>query len=212
MVVSPIRAALAGEAFYTALAGVATKGVGSGFRAWDDRNAPWQVKKNTLKREGITLAQVSVYTYVIDLLMQKLLPTAADKIKGLASHDAQALIQKAANQKILLKAIPVSAGIFLAETIGRKIAPRDIWDEDGQLNDTLIEQDDRDDDFDDDDLDEVTEKKTHGPKALPRFQPLPFRQSQPTRSVRWRFPIPSFVNKRGNPMVLVPVFQYDLPR
>jgi hypothetical protein len=199
MVVSPIRAALAGEAFYTALAGVATKGVGSGFRAWDDRNAPWQVKKNTLKREGITLAQVSVYTYVIDLLMQKLLPTAADKIKGLASHDAQALIQKAANQKILLKAIPVSAGIFLAETIGRKIAPRDIWDEDGQLNDTLIEQDDRDDDFDDDDLDEVTEKKTHGPKA--KSLPLTFAQAPVSSNHQTitPFPTPSFSPIPANP-------------
>lgn len=177
MVVSPIRAALAGEAFYTALAGVATKGVGSGFRAWDDRNAPWQVKKNTLKRESITLAQVSVYTYVIDLLMQKLLPKASDKMKGMASQEAQAFIRKAANQKILLKAIPVSAGIFLAETIGRKIAPRDIWDEDGQLQDDIEgpkahDDDDRDESYASAD---ATEKKTPGSKAKPL--PLTFAQA-----------------------------------
>lgn len=206
MVVSPIRAALAGEAFYTALAGVATKGVGSGFRAWDDRNAPWQVKKNTLKREGITLAQVSVYTYMIDLLMQKLLPKATDKIKGMASHDAQAFIQKAANQKILLKAIPVSAGIFLAETIGRKIAPRDIWDEDGQLNDKIIERDEQDDEFDDDDLEESLEKKTHGPKA--KSLPLTFAQASVSSDHQTitPFPTPSF-----SPMPTNPFSQVVLP-
>lgn len=193
---------MAGEAAYTALAGVVTKGVGSGFRVWDDRNAPWQVKKNTLQREAITLAQVSVYTYLIDLAMQKVLPKAADRIKGLASHDAQALLKKAANQKILLKAIPVSAGIFLAETMGRKIAPRNIWDEDGKLNDEIAdahEGTDHPKSERGETTEQASEKKTSGPKAKPL--PLTFAQApvSPNHLTSLTPPTPFSPSQPGNP-------------
>lgn len=188
MAVSLVSKAFAGEAFYTAMAGVGAKGVGSGFRVWDDRHAPSQVKKNTLKREAATLTQVSAYTYLIDTVMQKLLGKggqATSAMAGEISSKTQALIQKAANRKILLKAIPVSAGIFLAEAIGRKLAPREIWDEDGTLNDDISDSDDDaheiDDDDDDDDDDEHKEKGWQAP--YPGNPPNPvFKTFSPTFS------------------------------
>lgn len=179
MAVSLVSKAFAGEAFYTAMAGVATKGVGSGFRVWDDRHAPAPVKKNTLKREGMTLAQVSAYTYLIDWVMQKLMPKGVQVVKGMVgevSPKAQALMQKAANRKILLKAIPVSAGIFLAEAIGRKMAPRELWDEDGTLNDNISEPDDDDHEIEDDDDDDEPQRwqaACAGSSSIPAVKAFP---------------------------------------
>lgn len=210
MAISPVSTRIAREVFHTSLAGVATKGVGSTFRVWDDRHAPRRVKTNTLKREAATLGMVSVFTAGIDLAGQKIAQKAAQ------NPALKALIAKGAKNHILYKAVPVTLGIAMAEILSRKWAPRDIWDEDGHLDDSVSKLDDDDDDHEDwDDDDRLkfsqnnqdrmnsAEKKTALREA--KRLPLTFAQaapSQPGKSLSpGPFPVPSATPFTASPLV-----------
>ena len=140
MSASVIRSSIVRDAMHTAIAGALTKGVGSGFRIYDDRHAPKDVKRNTIRREAITVGQVSVYSFMMDTLGQKVV--GAMKDRGLVNKQWLANI---ARHKTLLKIAPISAGIFLAEVVGRKFAPRDIW-EDPEIREVVSHHQDDDDD------------------------------------------------------------------
>ncbi len=176
MAISPVTTSVAREVFHTALAAVATKGVGSGYRVWDDRNAPWQVKKNTIQRESATLGMVSALTAALDWLGHQF------SLKHIPFQGLKTLLQKAASHHILLKSIPITLGIFAAEAISRKVAPRNIWKPGGELNESVIEgdEDHSEDDGDEDAINaKVAEKKMSGDAHSIKHQPLTFAQSGP---------------------------------
>lgn len=176
MAINPVTTSIAREVFHTALAGVATKGVGSGYRVWDDRNAPWQVKKNTIQRETATLGMVSAFTAALDWLGHQF------NLKHIPFQGLRTFLQKAASHQVLLKAIPITLGIFAAEAISRKVAPRNLWKPGGELDESVIEgHDDHDEDDPDEDAknDKVAEKKMSGGAQVIKHQPLTFAQSGP---------------------------------
>ncbi|WP_373531140.1 hypothetical protein [Vampirovibrio sp.] len=199
MAISSISSNIAREVFHTSLAGVAAKGVGSSFRVWDDRNAPSPIQKNTIKREAATLAMVSAFTAGIDLAGQKITQKAA-QIPALKTT-----LEKAAHHRILIKAVPVSLGILMAELLSRKLAPRNIWSEDGQLNESVLDSDSDSDDEDIDALDKADHKapdtsaeqpsgtrnkKTAHAHVHPKPLPLTFAQAGASQQYA---PFPSFM-------------------
>ncbi|WP_303673568.1 hypothetical protein [Vampirovibrio chlorellavorus] len=176
MAINPVTTSIAREVFHTALAGVATKGVGSGYRVWDDRNAPWRVKKNTIQREAATLGMVSAFTAALDWLGHQF------NLKHIPFQGLKNLLQKAAGHQVLLKAVPITLGIFAAEAISRKVAPRNLWKPGGALDESVIEGDEDHDEEDGDKAairDKASEKKMSGGHHSIKQQPLTFAQSGP---------------------------------
>lgn len=109
--------------FQAALLGAIVKGIGSGWRVADDWYAPMKVRDGTIKRESAIVAQVSVYSYLLDMAwlgLQKAFPAMAVEAK-----DSLA--------KGLLRSLPAAGGIFIAEAMSRKWAPRNLWNPDGTL-------------------------------------------------------------------------------
>lgn len=224
MAINPVTTSIAREVFHTALAGVATKGVGSGYRVWDDRNAPWRVKKNTIQRESATLGMVSAFTAALDWLGHQF------NLKHIPFQGLKNFLQKAAGHQVLLKAIPITLGIFAAEAISRKVAPRNLWKPGGALDESVIEGDEHhdEDDWDEDARqDKALEKKMTGDHHSIKQQPLTFAQAGPaTHSSPFplatpvfsqiipQFPLPALANPSAvNPFLLPtlgPVFTATL--
>ena len=103
------------------------KAVGSGFRIKDDWQAPADVRRNTIKREAMTLTQVSLYAVLIDSAF-KGLKRMAD---GMAQRGGGRLLGAAlrkleSRQAVFLIVLSCLANI-LAETVSRLLAPRNIW-------------------------------------------------------------------------------------
>lgn len=199
MAVSLISSSIAREIFHTSLASVSAKGVGSAFRVWDDRHAPDPVKVNTIKREAVTLGMVSAFTAGVDWFGQMASQKAAQ------SATLKTLMNKVAHHRILIKAVPVTLGILMAEAFSRKLAPRDIWSEDGQLNESILDSDDTEAEESDKEASPVasepklssTEKKTSRPPA--KRLPLTFAQAAPSQQYSHfpagpLFPTPSLSN------------------
>jgi hypothetical protein len=180
MAVSLISSSIAREIFHTSLASVSAKGVGSAFRVWDDRHAPDQVKVNTIKREAVILGMVSAFTAGVDWFGQMITQKAAQ------NATLKTMMNKVAHHRILIKAVPVTLGILMAEAFSRKLAPRDIWSEDGHLNESILDSDDSEADESDKEALSVasepklsgTEKKTSRPSA--KRLPLTFAQAAPS--------------------------------
>jgi hypothetical protein len=196
MAINPVTTSVAREVLHTALAGVATKGVGSGYRVWDDRNAPWRVKKNTIQRESATLGMVSAFTAALDWLGHQF------NLKHIPFKGLKTFLQKAASHQILLKAIPITLGIFAAEAISRKVAPRNLWKPGGELDESVIEGDrDLDEDDRDEDAiqDKALQKKMSEAHHSIKHQPLTFAQSG------------SGMDSRPSPLA-TPVFPQYIPR
>ena len=110
-----------------AAAAALPKAVGAGWRVFDDYNAPWQVKKDTIKRESLTVAQVSFYGAMIkagfkglEQFYQRI------SVEGERNLLAQGLHKLEANQPVFLIGLMCTAN-FVAEACSRKVAPRKIW-------------------------------------------------------------------------------------
>lgn len=103
------------------------KSVGSFFRVYDDHNAPWDVKKNTMKRELFTVGQVSLYGVAIERSVEGLKRVAQKMtVKGESNLLSTGLQKLQANQALFLIGLSCTAN-FIAESLSRKIAPRNIW-------------------------------------------------------------------------------------
>lgn len=103
------------------------KAVGSLFRCYDDRNAPWAIKKDTFKREALTVAQVSLYGAAIQRGVKGLEKIATSMSqKGESNLFAEGLQKLQSNPAIFLLILMCTAN-FIAEVVSRIIAPRNIW-------------------------------------------------------------------------------------
>jgi hypothetical protein len=217
MAISPISSSIAREVFHTSLAGVGAKGVGSSFRVWDDRNAPDKVKVNTIKREVATLGMVSSFTAGIDWVGQMV------RQKAVQNATLKNLVNKVAHHQTLIKAVPVSLGILMAEAFSRKLAPRNIWSEDGELNESILDSEDDKAHDEKDEKDEKdakaspvasksklpgTEKKTPHPPA--KRLPLTFAQASPP-SLQYN-PFPPAISPLPTSPLSNPFYPAVLPR
>ncbi len=114
----------------TTLAGAATKGIGSYFRIKDDKDAPDVVRVNTIRREGILLGLTTVFTAGSEMLRAGVTKALQNKYHFATSG---------AHWKLVAIA-PISAGIFLAETVSRVIAPKTPWNNPLRQDDTAFNQ------------------------------------------------------------------------
>ena len=147
---------------------VVPKSVGSAFRVKDDRQAPWAVKKNTLRREGAILAQVTGYSIIIDRSVKALESLAQKMIRNGEISLFPRLIQKLQGNKALFLIGLSASSNYIAESVSRKWAPRNIW-EGGH---SIVAQKDSDDD----DNDDNKSLKEHScPQERPiQHKPIPF--------------------------------------
>jgi hypothetical protein len=111
---------LANELVQITMAGVITKSVGSLFRVLDDSDAPKAVRANTLKREGILLLLTSVFTAAAERICTQILLPAMQKAFQQVNF---------AGYRKLLAVVPISVGIFLAESSSRLFFPKAKWEE-----------------------------------------------------------------------------------
>jgi hypothetical protein len=109
----------------------APKSVGGLFRVWDDHNAPWPIEKGTIKREGLTVAQVALYGVAIERAVKGM-----ESIGRRLSHGGESnllsdgLRKLQGNQALFLIGLSCTAN-FIAEAVSRKLAPRNIWNKPG---------------------------------------------------------------------------------
>ncbi len=133
-VISAARHALSNSASHTAsgimvaaMAAALPKAVGAGWRVVDDYNAPWPVKKDTIKRESLTVAQVSFYGAMIKAGFKGLEQVSQRiSVQGERNLLAKGLQKLEANQPVFLIGLMCTAN-FIAEAFSRKVAPRNIW-------------------------------------------------------------------------------------
>jgi hypothetical protein len=97
--------------------GVVTKSVGSIFRVKDDWEAPRQVLRNTVMREGLLLGLTTAFTTASQALFSKTISPVLARTPRLQPYE------------LLFRAIAATGGIFLAEITSRAVAPKTPWDE-----------------------------------------------------------------------------------
>jgi len=108
-------------------ASVLPKAVGSGFRVKDDWQAPAEVRRNTMKREAMTLAQVSLYAVLIDSAFKGLKRMADGMAQRGGGHLLGAALRKLESRQAVFLIVLSCLANILAETVSRLVAPRNIW-------------------------------------------------------------------------------------
>ncbi len=162
----------------------AVKSVGSGFRYYDARNADPELKRNIARGEALTVAQVSIYSIIIDQLV-----SLAQKI---ASQSAKESLLKTSLQK-LTKNRPLTLMVlgctanFCAEKISRSVFNRDLGPDGNSLADEekaepKLEHDDKEKDGPHENRPDSHEgHKRAESKPDPAAVALRFAQSEPLR-------------------------------
>lgn len=102
-----LKSALFQSVFYAVL----TKGVGSGYRFYDDRHAPEHIRKNTLKRESILMGLVTAASVAINLCISPLF-ARVHRLKGM---------------ELILRGLATAPAFLFAEYVSRKTAPKLNW-------------------------------------------------------------------------------------
>ena len=97
------------------LYGVITKSVGSVFRVKDDWQAPPEIRKNTIKREGILLALTTGFTTMTQSIFSGAFGKTLERNPKLKQYE------------LLLRAGFTAIGIFMAEATSRATAPKTSW-------------------------------------------------------------------------------------
>jgi hypothetical protein len=103
------------------------KAVGSAFRVKDDWQAPADVRRNTIKREAMTLTQVSLYAVLIDSAFKGLKRMADEMAQRGSGRLLSAALRKLESRQAVFLIVLSCLANILAETVSRLVAPRNIW-------------------------------------------------------------------------------------
>jgi hypothetical protein len=162
------------------------KSVGAFFRIGDDSKAPWDVEKETIKRELATVGQVSLYGVAIERAVGGLTRIAERMtVHGESNLFSTALQKLQGNHALFLIGLSCTANV-VAETVSRKLAPRNIWKEKPSMDVVL-----------------VPEKGDQPLSPAPRCLTLRFEKAEPLFQARKPLPVP-FASRGNAPVAPTP--------
>ncbi len=177
-----------------------SKSAGSIYRLKDDHNAPHEVLENTKRREALTVTLTTLCSGAVKTGFDQAIALVVQKTEGQVQRVAKTM---ARNSNYITIPI-IFIGSLMAECLSRKVAPRDIWTQDGAMKPSLTHQgpqahpaevDDDDDDEADDDDHHTESRSAQQTASQPHWNP----EKKTSRSLAKPLPL-TFAQASSSPL------------